>query len=1645
MSKSAKDHQPDPQWSSSSVFSMNDVDANGLLDLGELSVALTATLGRSVSTDMCVSFMAKHSTTGGGLRLDEFEALVEDVTGVLAKEDKSKARRESSILNLIAGKSAKQAKREKAKKEKDVEAVKASRASLLTKQADAIIANASIISQQGNVMQLQQSKHGSHDARQTDESWDEYPPLPVVPPVVSAGIQSCLKRVAELNFSDKGLWRSSPPDWGPAPHTLRWDGVLPTSGELAALSTNRDCRDIIASVASVLSSYAPLVPYEVCVPMIGCPRSVAGVRAALKGWDTKGRVGEEHRWELFQDFVKHLKWAADKEEGSFFKDELKTFFKQYNLGHEMPKLDSYLQQYRYKEDQMFVVMSAKHVVDNPYVAARRPSALMCAEVGRIVLRRNERPTTTSSSSSSSSVAAASSPPPRDTASIFLEFLLTTDLPSVFAPGAAPPLLTPALPSGSLGSGAASSAAASGIPRPPPIGPDDWTALRVFQLYDTDNSGTLDASELEFALTAMLGRLVSTDEASKLMKKFDADNSGELDMKEFERVAFAAKKNKTGLLGLISFKSSSAKQLEKAQVLSEREKLRKRELQLQQAMGSPAGKQSASPPPPGGSSSSSSSTSGGGPTEATNAVAHAANQLPHMPEVVTTNLRLLMKYVEEQGINEEGIYRKSCESKDKHTLEERVKTKLLKMDDAVNICDHDVHVAAGAIKATLRKYYPLIPYDLCVPFVKCNGVLEMKALFESHAPAWHAGDKSFLIHLLGHLSVVISHESTNRMSSYNIATVVGINLTRENETPPTDLMKEMEQTKALIKSCRTMFEQQTILFPATATATAPSTAVQSAAAAQQPVSMPKKVHLDDELNMKVIIDDADSTRENSAIDSGIPGDEFLDAGTTSMTTMPPLPTPRTPVKETTTLAHGEIKGAKDHESAADDEAFGPVSSSDGAGAENAKGGASQPQPLSNSDAKKTTDVKFADDLNSTMANMSVMNSTTDTALLSIKVSWKKGSSDEPLDENEIGEAFASFGTVVRASLKPKIEPKMAVVMFSTVEAVKKTMDEYQGPWKVKPVALSYAGSSAAADSASTNTVAATPSSAASEVMKPAVRAMEERSIKVIWKHLSADSVPTNAQLHNMFAAFGSIDKVIMKDTFAVVMFCEVQEAQKAASSFVGQYKVKLVKVTGGGSVAGGESMVDASVASKSGGLSLHLTTVSPRPKAQASEESVWLDVKPDETMETAVGGGKLQTTIEGSVMGGGSLPASAANSPSGKAAFSPGALKSVQGSSPLHSLHGDFGDGASYDVVHSAAEAMLKRHSLSGSTALPAIGDFQRVEAKHRELKLTSIIENLMTRIEATEHVENALQQATRTVDTLNAELAAVKKRLTIETDARQEEEHSWASESMVLKLQLNETERAERELRESLLDVKKENQQLQADLSSLERTAATIELVKQKALESARRDVGALLTIQENRLASQATELVTLAHTKNALVDENENLAEQHMKACEEMVAWRARAEAAELELRSVGRLAMTEEEKRSSEIARLLQFKVVGVDVDHIPALAAAAKKRSTTPPRTYGSSPSPSKTTNESMIRQKAAANVVTSQDIMNLAWQAQKELADRLDKDIAAARNLLNQSGPSGGGHNNMLTAGEIYNLTGYRPRSAWKTTAAGGPRD
>lgn len=72
-------------------------------------------------------------------------------------------------------------------------------------------------------------------------------------------------------------------------------------------------------------------------------------------------------------------------------------------------------------------------------------------------------------------------------------------------------------------------------------------VSVFNLYDLDKNGALDESELESAMTAAIGKKITTAECEKLLVEFDENHDGVLQLEEFVALV-AHMKKKMGKMG-----------------------------------------------------------------------------------------------------------------------------------------------------------------------------------------------------------------------------------------------------------------------------------------------------------------------------------------------------------------------------------------------------------------------------------------------------------------------------------------------------------------------------------------------------------------------------------------------------------------------------------------------------------------------------------------------------------------------------------------------------------------------------------------------------------------------------------------------------------------------------------------------------------------------------------------------------------------------------------------------------------------------------------------------------------------------------------------------------------------------------------------
>ena len=71
---------------------------------------------------------------------------------------------------------------------------------------------------------------------------------------------------------------------------------------------------------------------------------------------------------------------------------------------------------------------------------------------------------------------------------------------------------------------------------------EWSAERVFAAFDTDKDNSLNIGELKLALTSLLEKEVSNEDAKKFAKRFDKDGDGVLNFKEFEECVESAQKS-----------------------------------------------------------------------------------------------------------------------------------------------------------------------------------------------------------------------------------------------------------------------------------------------------------------------------------------------------------------------------------------------------------------------------------------------------------------------------------------------------------------------------------------------------------------------------------------------------------------------------------------------------------------------------------------------------------------------------------------------------------------------------------------------------------------------------------------------------------------------------------------------------------------------------------------------------------------------------------------------------------------------------------------------------------------------------------------------------------------------------------------------
>jgi hypothetical protein len=1342
--------------------------------------------------------------------------------------------------------------------------------------------------------------------------------------------------------------------------------LLPTRSDYSNF-TPADLPSLTTSLTQYLSSnYAPLIPYTLCNVVLTSPKKLD----AYSLWFRSPELTPERRIFLL-NFLTCISYIIERDDDVYYRQLCELCYKSSGITDVdliNDKISADLEKYKGREESLFSRLSTQFSIRNPWNSDNTPFHKSSAILQNVLFRARE-----------------------DTDGKHGNIISLEDVKEVLR--------------FVLNTGTLDHLKKNGMPQPE-TSSESFTPTRVFKLCDKDSSGSLDVDELEYALTSVLGKIVSHDDILALMKKYDADNSGTLDLEEFIQFSNELKNiKKSSFLGSM-FKSKTKKEMEKAVVEQERIKLIHREQTLLN-QNTPADchvidvdhfKKN----------KTKTNTNDNNTNSASNATTgdNADNGgLPYISKQIYTSIMVLLKHVTSYTTAEVGLYRVSGDANATKSLLGMVMSGDVIDSSALDdLSGSDVHVVCSVIKKVLSNSKPVVPYGLFGPLLRCVTCDDVQLLFinNSEECLWRKEDVELLKMLMRHVDDVSRDEKYNKMGVEQLFVTLGQNFTRKDEELPVDLMEAGKETKEKIRVLKLIYDNRTVLFG----------------------------------------DDDD--------DGGDDGGDDNDAKTATATLNTTKADNDNDTDNDVQMLDGKLSTTINND----------VSQT------NADNDNDNDNDHNNGNVKEN-DMTLADitlDQTTTRDNQNHNNSVVEPTpdQLSLKVYWKKGSNDEPSNEEEVAEVFEQFGEVKKVGLKPKA----AAVQFTTVEACNNALENYKGPWKIKAFKSLTVDTTVNLDN-TTNTVmdttgvvdetagvvdveaepavvdldeeqkpAATveraveePQSTTSEQPKSTTSSkassntptstklnvlmadMEERSIKISWKSTAfASSPPTQEQLEGAFRQYGEIDKVIIREKNAVMIFKSSSEAVAAETNYAGLFKVRVVANTSGAT----------SKTSK-----IKTMHVSPKPQAQESapnaptnaNESVWLDVDTASSPKYELK--PLKTPPSKQKLGGG----------------------------------GDESTDA-FSAAFSAAQKILEGASANQS---PVISNFNRMEVSTKQQKAASTIEKLVLKVE---EYEEKLGRATRLIQKMNAESAAEQLKQSSKIKEKEDFERSWEEESMVLRIQLKEAETSNSEARKQLIEKERNVQTLQAELQSLERTAKTIEIVREKAYESAKNEVGHLLAMQESRLESQGIEIATSAQAQKSLTSENEKLSEQYQQACTELVAWRTRAEASELELKDLGLYASTKEEKRALEIARLLNSKVVGVGltVDDLPvaagrdAVGSPKRRAMDTSSASWGvdvggeykegdefldsrySSPTRLPV---AQARARAEKAVLTSSDVLKEAWSAQKALAERLDREIYLAGFKLEQSLVASA--NTSLTAmqGVGSGMGFYQPPRAWST--------
>lgn len=161
--------------------------------------------------------------------------------------------------------------------------------------------------------------------------------------------------------------------------------------------------------------------------------------------------------------------------------------------------------------------------------------------------------------------------------------------------------------------------------------------------------------------------------------------------------------------------------------------------------------------------------------------------------------VLVKLIEEKGLDQQGIYRVPGEKRVIENLQASIDERGVQGVDIWGDSYKDVHNLSGALKLFLREIPGgVIPFDRYDRFLAVNAIVDEKertTQLKAHVEDLPIPNKILLLKLIQHFERVVAHATTNSMLAHNVAIVFAPSLFRNGSEHSNPLLSMQNIGKA----------------------------------------------------------------------------------------------------------------------------------------------------------------------------------------------------------------------------------------------------------------------------------------------------------------------------------------------------------------------------------------------------------------------------------------------------------------------------------------------------------------------------------------------------------------------------------------------------------------------------------------------------------------------------------------------------------------------------------------------------------------------------------------------------------------------------------------------------------------------------------